>query len=101
MAGPLFVAGVTGVATVRALAPTPGEAVVIAWAGGGVGGFAVQRAVRTDACVIGLAASAITPSPLDVTPFVALTTCMESKSASSSSATIVARPVWIPWPISS
>ncbi len=55
MAGALFVAGVTGVATVRALAPTPGEAVVIAWAGGGVGVFAVQLAVRTGACVIALA----------------------------------------------
>ena len=33
-------------------------------------------------------------------PFAALTTRTESKSASSSSATIVASPVWIPWPIS-
>src|SRR6267378_8570963 len=55
VAGALFVAGVTGVATVRALAPTPGEAVVIAWAGGGVRVFAVQLAVRTGACVIALA----------------------------------------------
>ena len=55
MAGALFVAGVTGVATVRAVAPTAGEAVVIAGAGGGVGVFAVQLAVRTGARVIALA----------------------------------------------
>jgi NADPH:quinone reductase-like Zn-dependent oxidoreductase len=55
VAGALFVAGVTGVATVRAVAPTPGEAVVIAGAGGGVGSFAVQLAVRTGATVIALA----------------------------------------------
>jgi NADPH:quinone reductase-like Zn-dependent oxidoreductase len=55
VAGALFVAGVTGVAAVRAVAPTPGEAVVIAGAGGGVGVFAVQLAVRTGARVIALA----------------------------------------------
>jgi NADPH:quinone reductase-like Zn-dependent oxidoreductase len=55
VAGALFVAGSTGVATVRAVAPTAGEAVVIAGAGGGVGVFAVQRAVRTGARVIALA----------------------------------------------
>jgi NADPH:quinone reductase-like Zn-dependent oxidoreductase len=55
VAGALFVAGVTGVATVRAVAPTKGEAVVIAGAGGGVGVFAVQLAVRTGARVIALA----------------------------------------------
>jgi NADPH:quinone reductase-like Zn-dependent oxidoreductase len=55
VAGALFVAGVTGVATVRAVAPTAGEAVVIAGAGGGVGVFAVQFAVRTGARVIALA----------------------------------------------
>ena len=53
--GALFVAGATGVATVRAVAPTAGEAVVIAGAGGGVGVFAVQLAVRTGARVIGVA----------------------------------------------
>src|SRR5439155_20016248 len=41
--------------TVRAVAPTAGEAVVIAGAGGGVGVFAVQLAVRTGTCVIALA----------------------------------------------
>jgi NADPH:quinone reductase-like Zn-dependent oxidoreductase len=40
---------------VRAVAPTTGEAVVIAGAGGGVGVFAVQLAVRTGARVIALA----------------------------------------------
>jgi NADPH:quinone reductase-like Zn-dependent oxidoreductase len=55
VAGALFVAGVTGVATVRAVAPIAGEAVVIAGAAGGVGVFAVQLAVRTGARVIALA----------------------------------------------
>src|SRR6201986_345979 len=55
VAGALFVAGVTGVATVRAVAPTAGEAVVIAGPGGGVGVFAVQLAVRAGARVIALA----------------------------------------------
>jgi NADPH:quinone reductase-like Zn-dependent oxidoreductase len=55
VAGALFVAGVTGVATVRAVAPTADEAVVIAGAGGGVGVFAAQLAVRTGARVIALA----------------------------------------------
>jgi NADPH:quinone reductase len=55
VAGALFVAGVTGFATVRAVAPTPGEAMVIAGAGGGVGVFAVQLAVRTGARVVALA----------------------------------------------
>jgi NADPH:quinone reductase-like Zn-dependent oxidoreductase len=54
-AGALFVAGATGVATVRAVAPTAGEAVAIAGAGGGVGVFAVQLAVREGARVIALA----------------------------------------------
>jgi NADPH:quinone reductase len=56
VAGALFVAGATGVATVRAVAPAEGEAVVIAGAGGGVGVFGVQLAVRTGARVIALAA---------------------------------------------
>jgi NADPH:quinone reductase-like Zn-dependent oxidoreductase len=55
VAGALFVAGVTGFATVRAVAPSGGEAVVIAGAGGGVGVFATQLAVRTGARVIALA----------------------------------------------
>ena len=55
VAGTLFIAGVTGFAAVRAVAPAAGEAVVIAGAGGGVGVFAVQLALRTGARVIGLA----------------------------------------------
>ena len=55
VAGALFVAGATAFAAVRAVAPAPGEAVVIAGAGGGVGVFAVQLAVRTGARVIALA----------------------------------------------
>src|SRR4051812_23442916 len=55
VAGALFVAGVTGVATVRAVSPTAGEAVVIAGAGGGGGVFAVPLAVQTGARVIALA----------------------------------------------
>jgi NADPH:quinone reductase-like Zn-dependent oxidoreductase len=55
VAGALFVAGVTGFATVRAVSPTAGEAVVIAGAGGGVGVFAVQLALRTGARVVALA----------------------------------------------
>jgi NADPH:quinone reductase-like Zn-dependent oxidoreductase len=55
VAGALFVSGVTGFATVRAVAPTANEVVVIAGAGGGVGVFSVQLAVRTGARVIALA----------------------------------------------
>jgi NADPH:quinone reductase-like Zn-dependent oxidoreductase len=55
VAGALFVAGVTGFATVRAVAPTAGEAVVIAGAAGGVGVFSTQLAVRTGARVIAVA----------------------------------------------
>ncbi len=55
VAGALFVAGATGFATVRAVAPTAREVVVIAGAGGGVGVFATQLAVRTGARVIALA----------------------------------------------
>src|SRR4051812_38579131 len=55
VAGALFVAGVTGFAAVRAVSPTAGEAVVIAGAGGGVGVFAVQLALRTGARVVALA----------------------------------------------
>jgi NADPH:quinone reductase-like Zn-dependent oxidoreductase len=55
VAGALFVAGVTGFATVRAVAPTAGEVVVIAGAGGGVGVFATQLALRTGARVVAIA----------------------------------------------
>ena len=48
-AGSLFVAGATGFATARAVAPATGESVVIAGGGGGVGVFAVQLTIRTGA----------------------------------------------------
>jgi NADPH:quinone reductase-like Zn-dependent oxidoreductase len=54
-AGSLYVAGTTAWAAVRAVAPTPGETVVVAGAAGGVGSLAVQLARRTGAAVIGLA----------------------------------------------
>jgi NADPH:quinone reductase-like Zn-dependent oxidoreductase len=55
VAGALFVAGATAFAAVRAVAPTPGDTVVVAGAAGGVGSIAVQLAVRAGATVIGLA----------------------------------------------
>jgi NADPH:quinone reductase-like Zn-dependent oxidoreductase len=55
VAGGLFVAGATAYATVRAVALTPGDTVVVAGAAGGVGTVAVQLARRAGATVIGLA----------------------------------------------
>ncbi len=55
VAGSLFVAGMAGLASVQAVAPTAGETVVVSAAAGGVGSVAVQRARRTGATVIGLA----------------------------------------------
>jgi NADPH:quinone reductase-like Zn-dependent oxidoreductase len=55
VAGALFVAGTTAYAAVRAVAPRPGETVVIAGAGGGVGSLTVQLAVRTGARIVALA----------------------------------------------
>jgi NADPH:quinone reductase-like Zn-dependent oxidoreductase len=55
VAGGLFVAGATAYATVRAVALTPGDTVVVAGAAGGVGTIAVQLARRAGATVIGLA----------------------------------------------
>lgn len=54
-AGSLFVAGSTAWAAVRAVAPGPGDTVVVAGAAGGVGGLAVQLAAERGATVIGLA----------------------------------------------
>ncbi|MBO0787629.1 MAG: NADP-dependent oxidoreductase [Actinobacteria bacterium] len=54
-AGALFVVGATAYAAVRAVAPGPGDTVVVAGAAGGVGSVAVQLAARTGAKVIGLA----------------------------------------------
>jgi NADPH:quinone reductase-like Zn-dependent oxidoreductase len=55
VAGSLFVAGTTAVATIRVVDPKPGEVLVISGAAGGVGSIAVQLAVRTGAKVIALA----------------------------------------------
>jgi NADPH:quinone reductase-like Zn-dependent oxidoreductase len=55
VAGGLNVAGATAYAAVRAVAPGPGDTVVVAGAAGGVGSIAVQLARMTGATVIGLA----------------------------------------------
>jgi NADPH:quinone reductase-like Zn-dependent oxidoreductase len=55
VAGALFVAGMAAIASVRAVAPRPGETVVVSAAAGGVGSIAAQLARRTGAAVIGLA----------------------------------------------
>jgi len=55
VAGSLFVAPLAAYACVDAVAPKPGENVVISAAGGGVGSVAVQLAARSGATVIGLA----------------------------------------------
>ena len=55
VAGSLYVAGVTAYAAVRAVAPSPGDTVVVSGAAGGVGSIAVQLARRDGATVIGLA----------------------------------------------
>lgn len=58
VAGALFVAGTTAWACVRAVAPQPGETVVVTAAAGGVGSLTVQLARRTGARVIGVAGEA-------------------------------------------
>ena len=58
VAGSLFVAGTTGYAAVRAVAPKAGETVVVAGATGGVGSIAVQLARRAGATVVGIASEA-------------------------------------------
>jgi len=55
VAGSLFVVGLAAYASVQAVAPQPGETVVVSAAAGGVGSVAVQLARRTGAHVIGLA----------------------------------------------
>lgn len=58
VAGALFVAGTTAYAAVRAVAPRPGETVVVSGAAGGVGSLTVQLARAAGATVIGLAGEA-------------------------------------------
>jgi NADPH:quinone reductase-like Zn-dependent oxidoreductase len=55
VAGSLFVVGATAWAAVRAVAPGPGDTVVVSGAAGGVGSLTVQLARRAGATVIGLA----------------------------------------------
>ncbi len=55
VAGSLFVTGMAAYACVQAVAPRPGETIVVSAAAGGVGSIAVQLARRTGARVIGLA----------------------------------------------
>ena len=57
VAGSLFVAGTTAWASIRAVAPGPGETVVVTGAAGGVGSLTVQLARRAGARVIGLASA--------------------------------------------
>lgn len=55
VAGSLFVVGLAAYASVQAVAPQPGETVIVSAAAGGVGSVAAQLARRTGATVIGLA----------------------------------------------
>jgi len=55
VAGALYVAGSTAWAMVRAVAPRPGDLVVVTGAAGGVGSLAVQLARRAGATVVGVA----------------------------------------------
>jgi NADPH:quinone reductase-like Zn-dependent oxidoreductase len=55
VAGGLNVVGATAYAAVKAVAPGPGDTIVVAGAAGGVGSIAVQLARLTQATVIGLA----------------------------------------------
>lgn len=58
VAGSLFVAGSTAVASVRAVDLHPGDTVVVSGAAGGVGSLVVQLAKREQAEVIGIAGPA-------------------------------------------
>lgn len=58
VAGSLFVAPLAGYASIKAIAPSSGETVVVSAAAGGVGSVAAQLAVVDDATVIGLAGEA-------------------------------------------
>ncbi|CDO86345.1 zinc-binding dehydrogenase [Mycobacterium triplex] len=54
-AGSLYVVGATAYAAVRAVAPQPGETVVVSAAAGGVGSLVVQLLVLREARVLGIA----------------------------------------------
>jgi NADPH:quinone reductase-like Zn-dependent oxidoreductase len=58
VAGGLYVAGTTAYAAVRSVHLTPGDAVAISGAAGGVGTIAVQLAKRSGATVLGIAGPA-------------------------------------------
>jgi len=58
VAGSLYVVGTTAIAAVDAVAPGPGDTVVVAGASGGVGVLAAQLAARAGARVIGTASAA-------------------------------------------
>jgi NADPH:quinone reductase-like Zn-dependent oxidoreductase len=61
VAGALYVAGTTAYAAVRAVAPRPGETLVVSGAAGGVGSLAVQLGVHAGARVIGIASDSHHP----------------------------------------
>jgi NADPH:quinone reductase len=58
VAGGLFVAGATAWAAVRAVAPQPGEVVVVSGAAGGVGSLVAQLVTERGATVLGIAGPA-------------------------------------------
>lgn len=58
VAGSMFVAPLAAWACIAAVAPQPGDVVVVSGAAGGVGSVAVQLARRTGATVVGLAGAA-------------------------------------------
>ena len=58
VAGALFVAATTAYAAVRAVAPRPGDRLVVSGAAGGVGSIAVQLARLAGAAVVGIAGPA-------------------------------------------
>ena len=57
VAGSLFVVGATAWAATRAVAPKPGDVVVVSGAAGGVGSIAVQLLSRAGATVVGIASA--------------------------------------------
>jgi NADPH:quinone reductase-like Zn-dependent oxidoreductase len=55
VAGSLYVVGATAYATVRAVAPQPGETIAVSAAAGGVGSLVVQLLVLREAAALGIA----------------------------------------------